>query len=530
MNSKYIIAHDVGTSGDKAVIVDLDNNIHACACEGYKVYYPKSNWAEQEPEDFWNAIVNTTKKVMDESGIAKENVIGMIFSTQVLGIIPIGKNGEPLCKAIIWMDGRAYKQAEKIMKKFGGSGVFSAIAGSAISGKDAFPKLLWLKEEASYIYNEMTCFLDVNGYLTYRATGKKVFEWSCASAIGFDYKKKTWMREVISYIGLDINKFPQLVRSTDMVGGLTDEAAEKCGLMPGTPVFGGVGDMQSAAIGSGAVNEGEGHIYLGTSGWIGISTSKSPKGSHGIFSFQSGDPDKALVVGEMETAGACLSWIGDEFYKHEKSDPSVQNIYALMDERVRTIKPGSDYLIFTPWITGERCPIFDTNVRSTFFNLGATHTRDHMIRAVYEGVAYNLRWIIDILDKNYNFKLSELRVIGGGSKSNEWMQILSDVTQRKVETIVNPQMSGAIGASIVAAIGSGYRKEFSCIHDLIKNDRIFTPIASNKKIYDELYITYKNIYHSLKKDYHNINSNQFNSNINENSNSKVSVPNQNICE
>lgn len=530
MSSKYIIAHDVGTSGDKAIIVDMECNIYASAWEGYKVYYPKANYAEQDPDDLWNAVVNTTKEVMEKSGIAKENVVGMIFSTQLLGIIPIGKSGDPLCKAIIWMDGRACKQAEKIMNKFGGSAVFTSFVGTPISGKDVLAKLLWLKEEMSDVYNEMTCFLDVNGYLLYRTTGEKVYEWSCASAVSFDFKKKDWLRGVFKYIGLDMNKFPRLVRSIDIVGGLTNKAAERCGLLPGTPVFGGAGDMHSAAIGSGAVNEGEGHIYLGTSGWVGISSSKAPKGGQGIVSLQSAIPDKALIIGEMETAGACLSWIADEFYKHEKEDPSISNVYALMDKRVSTIPPGSGYLLFTPWLTGERCPVFDTTVRSTFFNLDATHTRDHMLRAVYEGIAYNLRWIMEILEKNYNFPLSVLRVIGGGSKSNEWMQIISDVTQKEVETVIEPQMSGAVGVSIIAAVGSGYYKDFSSVHNVVKSDKRFIPEASNKIIYNELYMSYKDIYHSLKKSYHKMNSNQFKSSIVEHINSKESVTNINSNE
>ncbi len=165
-----------------------------------------------------------------------------------------------------------------------------------LSGKDGLPKLLWLKEKEPEVYQRMTCFLDVNGYLTYRATGRQVMEWSCASAIGFDLKKKDWMRGIIRYIGLDQGKFPALVRSIDPVGGLTAEAARECGLLAGTPVFGGGGDAQGAAVGSGAVGEGEGHIYLGTSAWVGVVTGKTPTGRHGVVVHAVGRSGQGVAV------------------------------------------------------------------------------------------------------------------------------------------------------------------------------------------------------------------------------------------
>ena len=381
--TQYILSHDVGTSSVKTALVDLEGRIEVYDTEYYATFYPHVNWAEQDPDQYWDAIVKTTRRAMEGAKVQAQDVVGMVFTTQVLGIIPMDKDDRALRRAIIWMDGRASKQAAKIMSKFGGPKVFATVAGAALSGKDGLAKLLWLKENEPDTYHQMDRFLDVNGYLTFCATGKKVFEWSCASAIGFDLKKKDWLRMVINYIGLDLKKFPDLVRSIEGVGGLTDRAAQALGLLPGTPVFGGSGDMQSAAIGSGAVGEGEGHIYLGTSGWVGVTTSKTPTGSCGVVTLQSGDPKMNLVIGEMETAGACLEWIRKEFYRHEEKDPMVSDIYALLDELIRDLVPGSDYLICTPWLYGERCPRSDTFVRSTFFNLSASHKREHMLTVAF---------------------------------------------------------------------------------------------------------------------------------------------------
>ena len=507
--TQYIIAHDVGTGGNKAVLVDTVGNVHATAFAPYPVHYPRPDWAEQEPEDWWRAVTTTTRQVMEQTGASARDILCMVNTAQLLGIVPMGANGRPLRPAIIWLDARAPEQAERIMRKFLGRKVFALVAGAELSGKDGIPKLLWLKEHEPQVYQEMTCFLDVNGYLNYRATGRMVFEWSCASAFGFDLKKKDWMRGIIRYIGVDENKFPPLMRSIDQVGKLTAEAARDCGLLEGTPVFGGGGDAQGASVGAGAVGEGDGHIYLGTSGWVGVVTHKSPTGRHGVACLQSADPGKALLFAEMETAGACLKWIADEFYKAEQADPNIPNVYALMDQKVEMLPPGSDFLVCTPWLYGERAPIADTWVRGTFFNLSADHTREHLLRAVYEGVAYNLRWIIEIVEKTFGFPLPTLRIIGGGARGAPWMQIIADVTGRRVETVANPQEAGAVGMALTAAVGLGLYSGFEQLKNVVRVEREFEPQAGNAEVYALLYRTYKQLYGRLRGLYREVNEIRF---------------------
>ncbi len=507
--SQYIIAHDVGTGGNKAVLTDTEGNILATAFAPYPVHYPRPDWAEQEPDDWWNAIVTTTRQVLERGGVSPKDVLAVVHTTQMLGILPIGRDGRPLRPAIIWLDGRAHEQAERLMRKFLGPGVFTLVAGAELTGKDGLPKLLWLKEKEPEVYGKMACFLDVNGYLTYRATGEQVFEWSCASAFGLDLKKKDWLRGIIRYMGLDVGKFPPLVRSTDRVGGMKREAAEACGLLEGTPVFGGCGDAQGAAVGSGAVGEGDGHIYLGTSGWVGVVTRKTPTGRHGVVAIQAADPEKAFLFSEMETAGACLKWIADEFYQHEQADPSIPNVYALMDRKVETVPPGSNYLLFTPWMYGERSPVSDVFVRSTFFNLSADHTREHLLRAVYEGVAYNLRWMVEIVERHFGFPLPVLRAIGGGARGVPWMQIIADVTGRRVETVVNPQEAGAVGAALLAGIGLGLYPDFEALKKVVRVERTYEPRTENAEVYGLLYQAYRQLYSSLQKLYREVNGVRF---------------------
>lgn len=506
MIKKYILAHDVGTSCNKAVLIGISGEIACSASEPYPLSAPRPNWVEQNPEDYWNAIVKTTRAVMEKAGAAPGDVVGIVYTTQSMGIIPVGRDGKVLRPNITWVDGRAEKQAGKIMKKFGGSRVFKSLVGIELMGKDVIPKLLWIKEEEPRVYENTEFFLDVNGYLKFMSTGKKVAELSGACSYGFDLKKKDWLRFFFRAAGIDDGKLPPLTRSTDVVGGLTKQAAEALGLLEGTPVFGGCDDTQSAAIGSSAVGDGEGHVYLGTSAWVCVSSKRVHRFKNAAVCLQAGDPGMNIVVGVTEAAGSCIKWIADEFYSHEQKDPGIPDIYALMDEHVKKVPPGSDHLICTPWMLGERCPVSTTTTRATLFNISHTHTREHLMRAVYEGVAYNLRWILENYEKDFGFNMPALKLIGGGALDRQWMQIISDVTKKRIQVIGQPKMAGALGAAMCAAVGLGIYGDFGCIKELVQIDGEYSPRKENYPVYDRLFEAYKSIYYCLEKAYGEINS------------------------
>ena len=501
--AKYILAHDVGTSGNKAVLVDTEGRVLGTSTEPYKVYYPKPDWAEQQPEDWWNAVTRTTRSLLEKTGVSPGDILCVTHSTQMLGIVPMDPKTGPLRPAIIWLDNRACRQAEHMMRRFVSARLFALIAGAALCGKDGIPKLLWLKQEEPDVYQKMRCFLDVNGYLIYRSTGNMVMEWSGASVFGLDLKKKRWLSSIFRYVGLDPGKLPPLVRSIDQVGTLSEEAASACGLLQGTPVIAGAGDAPCAAVGSGAVGESEGHVYLGTSGWVGVVTGRTPKGKCGAATIHSADPSKAFLFAETETACSCIQWMADQLYQSEKT--RVPDIHAFMDEKAAQIPPGAGSLIFTPWMYGERAPISDCNVRAGFLNLSAEHTRDHMLRAVYEGVAYNIRWIVEIVEREFKFPLPHLRVIGGGARGSILMQILADLTQRKVETVRYPVEAGAIGAALVAAVGLGVYPDFEALKKVVKVEKTFEPQKENSEIYDSLFHSYQEAYQSLRGFYKRLN-------------------------
>jgi xylulokinase len=297
-----------------------------------------------------------------------------------------------------------------------------------------------------------------------------------------------------------MDRLARLVKATDNVGGLLPEAAEACGLAEGTPIFGGCFDVPAAAVGSGMTGEGDIHVYLGTSGWVCASSAVQDKFKRGAAALQSADHAMNLIVGEMEAAGANIQWIKDSFFKHE-SEIYGDGIYDYMDSIIDDVPPGSDHLVFTPWIEGERCPVSTTTTRATMFNLTSVHTREHMMRAVYEGIAYNLRWIFENMKQDYGFDSNHFRIIGGGALDKGWMQIIADVTGLEFSVTHDPRNAGAVGAAIIAMVGLGYLKDFSEAKRFVKTEATYTPNPASKKVYDKLFEDYKRIYYSLEKAY-----------------------------
>ncbi|MGD0036293.1 MAG: FGGY-family carbohydrate kinase [Bacteroidota bacterium] len=507
--NKYVIAHDVGTSSIKTALINAEGEVIAHSTSPYSLIYPQPGWAEQSPEDYWNGSVINTRKVLDKSKINRNEIIGIVFSTQAMGIIPVDKAGKHLRNNITWVDGRAEEEARWIMNLVGGKSIFKKIIGIEITGKDVLPKLRWLKYHEPDIYRQMDKVLDVNAYLKFRATGKQVFEWSGACSYVFDLKKKDWDRLLFKLIGFDLKKIPYLVCSTDVVGTLTKESAAELDLPENIKVFGGCDDTQSAAIGSGSTGEGESHIYLGTSAWAGITTQKNLKHKNGAVILQSAAPDMNLLVGVTESAGANLEWLIEKFYKYEKNDPAIKNIYEFINKETEGIPAGSEHLIFTPWMFGERCPVSTTTTRGTVFNLGPEHTRGHFVNALLEGVAFNLRWVFENYKRDFGLSPSKIRAIGGGSVNDQWMQGIANITGKTVETLTQPTMAGALGAAACVFVGSGHFKSFHDINKIIQVKKTFIPDPTHSIIFDKLFKDYKNIFSALEKTYIIANAERF---------------------
>lgn len=505
---KYIIAHDVGTGGSKAALCDMRGNILTDRFAPYETSYPRENWAEQDPDDWWRAVAGTTREVMDDAGVGPDRVAGVIYSTQMLGVLPVDREGVVLRPAIIWLDGRAQEQADKIIRWLTRP-LLLAIAGGVPTGKDVIAKIMWLKQHERGIYDAAHKILDVCSYLVRRSSGEFVYDYSAASATGgFNFKKKDWDYTLFKLFKLDPDKMPRTAASHQAAGGLTEKAAAEMGLKAGTPVFTGTGDVASATVGSGALISGQGHVYVGSSGWIAVTMAKSANdGRKGIVSIASADPDRHILVSEMESAGACFKW----FCEHlspidlECGADVDANVMDWLNEVAASAEPGSGGLLFTPWMYGERSPIPDTTVRGGFLNLSLDHHGRDMVRAVFEGVALHSRWMLEGV-RGCGFKDVSLRAIGGGAKSDLWMQIFADVMKVNIEAVAEPQHSGARGAALIAALGLGAYDGYNSLRNVIRVRETYVPRTEHSRLYDASFENFTEAYRRLRKLYRRVNA------------------------
>jgi xylulokinase len=301
-----------------------------------------------------------------------------------------------------------------------------------------------------------------------------------------------------------------VVASTDVVGPLTEKAAGELGLKAGIPVFGGGGDTSMTAVGAGCVKNYDTHIYIGTSGWV-VSNFDKRKVDVGNFvaSILGPIPGLYCYVAEAETAGACLQWVRDHLAtdeigvyleKHPAKDPEAEKdrLYALLNQAVSDTEPGAGGVIFTPWLHGSRSPREDAYARGIFFNLGLGTGKRMLIRAVLEGVAYHDRWMLEAVEKQIP-RRETVRLVGGGAKSEEWCQIMADVTGRNIETIKRPQDVGAMGAAVVCGVGLGVIENFEAAADFIEVDKLYKPRPEYREMYDRNFAVFVDLYEKNKK-------------------------------
>ncbi|RLE63508.1 MAG: xylulokinase [Thermoprotei archaeon] len=505
VDKNYIIAYDVGTGGVKAAIVDLEGKVLATTYREFNLYYPRPGWVEQKPEEWWEGFVETTKEVLKISKIPPESILAVAPSGQMLNLLPVDKNGNPLRPAISWLDVRTVKQAEWLEQY---AKMIYNITGGYPSAKDIIARVLWLKENEPQIFEKAYKLIDCKDFIDFKLTGNFVTDWNNASMyVLFDIRKREWSKEVCDLIGLPIEKLPEPHPSTDVIGEVTDKAAKETGLKGGTPVIATGGDIASAAVGAGATAHKSTHLSLGTATWIGILTKDVVLDPQMRFVLCcSSDPSKWLIWGEMETGGGAFRWFRDTLGLEEKKEAVKIGIsaYDLLSNQAEKVPPGSDGLIFTPWMSGERCPINDAYVRGAFIGLKLGHTKAHMVRAVMEGVAFHIRWIIDVVEEASGFKIEYINAIGGGAQNKLWMQIFADITGKIMRVVEFPLEAGAVGAAFTAAVGLGVYKNFEEIEKLVPIKNEYTPIEENAQKYEKIYEIFTDIYYSLKETYKKI--------------------------
>lgn len=519
---KLFLAYDVGTTNLKVGLLDTKFNILGKKSAKYPVYIPKKGYAEQDPLDWWNAVVETTNQLIDEKKLNTSRISGIVFCGQTLSTVLVSRDGEPLMRSMIWRDARAAPQAKRMigggLLKISGYNLrslwrFLKITGGGpgLAGKDQLSKLVWLKENKPGIYKQTYKFLDSNGFMIFKATGNPViskFDAHLSWLMDTRQGRQGWSKALLKRYGIDESKLPEIKSSTDVSGKLTKQAAHELNLPEGTPVIVGAGDVACVAIGSGAVKEGEFFVYIGTSDFMGVHIKERKVDiSHYMGSVCSAIPDMYLYTGEQETAGTCLDWARDQVFKWE-TEKQGEKVYDLMEESASEVPPGSRGLMFTPWLSGEKTPFDNDTIRGGFHNLSLEHDRGTIVRAVMEGVALNMRWAFTEMEKRIGIA-EWINFVGGGAKGDVWCQIVADVLNRKIRRVENPSVAGVRGAAMIAAVGLGIYRDCLAAAKQVKITRIFMPNAQNAKLYDRLFVEFKKLYESTRHICKDLNEQRF---------------------
>lgn len=517
MNGKYIFTYDIGTSGCKAAIFDTKLQFIAQASKNYPIYYPKEGYAEQDANDFWESVKETTKNLLQKTGITPEEIIAIVYDSQANCTIPIDKKGNPLMRSINWLDVRAASITSRYSKgiiKISGYGLrkllmFLKISGGApgLNGKDPISHIIWIKENEPEIYKNTFKFLSVKDYVVFKSTNLATISRDLAhTAWMMDSNPGVfqWSEKILNKFKIDKDKLPEITDATEIVGNLTAKAANELGLDLSPehpiPIIVGSADLISSAIGSGALLENQIHISLGTADWVAAHTHERLRDimnyTGAITSIQGG----YLCISKQETGTVCLDWVKNQLFKYEleQHKGNVEELHNYLDDMVQNAPAGSNNLIFTPWMFGERSPLNDPRVRGGFYNLSLDHTRNDVLRATYEGIAYNLRWALQVVEKLVG-RNDTINIIGGGAKSNVWCQILADVLQRKINQMEDPTLGSAKGSAVIGLLGLGLLKDISDAIPMIHTNKTFTPNPENALIYDTLFNEFLKIYKRNKK-------------------------------
>lgn len=525
MDSKYILTYDIGTTGVKTCVFSVDETIHllGAASAGYGLYVWPDGRAEQKPDEWWDAMCETTRKALKDAKVKADKIEGVSFCSQMQGIVLVDQDGNALRPAMSYMDQRAREEIKKGIQygvQIAGANVTKLLKALRITGaapvsvKDPVWKYKWVEAHEPEIFAKTYKWLDVKEYLICRMTGEFCMTPDSAfSALLYDIHTDNWSREMCDMLGVQMKHLPQIKPCTAKIGELREAQAKELGLAPGTAVFGGGGDATLIGVGAGAVADGDTHVYCGTSGWVSTVTDHSIVDvATMIAAIVGAEKGTYNYFAELETAGKCLEWVKDHLaldeigiylkkeHVAESYESAYTSLYDYMSKVIDEVPAGANGVIFTPWLHGNRCPFEDPNARGMFFNLSLDSGKSDMIRAVVEGTCYHLRWFIEA--QNNKVKTSDtLRFVGGGALSPVTCQILADVTGKTVQTVPSPQNVGAVGAAVIVAVGLGVKSGVKEAKSLIPIDATYRPNPANRAVYDKGYKVFKRLYKSNKDNF-----------------------------
>lgn len=496
----YLIGIDIGTSATKTVLFDEQGAVLASASREYPLYQPENGWAEQRPEDWKAAVLDTLKEVIRQSETASEDIKGIGLSGQMHGLVMLDEAGSVIRPSIIWCDQRTGAEVDDMLEIMPRERWIQYTANPPLTGWTA-AKILWVRKHEPEHYKRCRHILLPKDYIRYILTGVFATEVSDASGMQLlDVSKRCWSEEVLTALDIDPSLLGTVYESCQVTGTVLPEIAAQTGLSPATKVVGGAGDNAAAAVGTGIVKDGTAFTTIGTSGVVFAHSSQMSADPAGrVHTCCCAVPGAWHIMGVTQGAGLSLKWMKDQFCRDyvEAADAQGIDVYRQINEDVESVPPGSDRLIYLPYLMGERTPHLDPDCRGVFFGLSAIHTRKHLLRAVMEGVSYSLCDCNQIL-KEMGIHVAQMMACGGGGKSPVWRQMLADLYQCPVKT-VKQEEGPALGAAILAGVGCGiYESVEEACRMLIHEKSSTEPMAEHAELYAAYHKLYQNLYHSLK--------------------------------
>lgn len=486
---QQLLGIDIGTSACKVAVFDEDGKVLAQANRPYRVYYPQNGWAEQNPEEWWEAICDAVREALSEESVSAEQIKGIGVDGQSWSAIPVDENGSVLHNTPIWMDTRARHLCEKVKKEIGADEIFR-VAGNDFLPSYVTPKLLWFKEERPEVFQKTHKFLQSNSYIVMKLTGEMSQEYSqCYGIHFFHMEKLSYDMALAEKMGLSPDMMPKLYGCDEIVGSVTEEAAKKTGLKAGTPVVAGGLDAACGALGAGVYRPGETQEQGGQAGGMSICTDKALShkalilGTHVV-------PGLWLLQGGTVGGGGALKWFRQEL----GGGMSFDELTAEAAEA----PPGSDGVLFLPYMAGERSPIWNPDAKGVFYGLSFDKTRGHLIRSVLEGVAFSLEHNLRTAAET-GIHVDTLNAMGGASNSVLWTQIKADVTGKTIR-VPSSDTATTLGAAILAGVGCGiYGSYGEAVNRTIRMTRVQEPNPENKAVYDRSMERYLRLYEDLKE-------------------------------
>ncbi len=499
----YLIGVDCGTSGTKTVLFHEDGTPLASVTIEYPMYQPQNGYAEQDPLDWKNAMLQSMRQVIAKSGVSKTEIKGIGISGQMHGLVMLDKDGSVLRRSIIWCDQRTTDEVAEMNRVVGREKLMEITANPALTGWTA-AKILWVRNHEPEIYDKCCHILLPKDYLRYVLTGEFATEVSDASGMQLlDVPKRDWSDELLGLLQIDKSLLAKVYESCEVTGTLTAEMADFLGLSPQTIVVGGAGDNAAAAVGTDVVQDGKAFTTIGTSGVVFAHTSAmamDPKGR--VHTCCAAVPNSWHVMGVTQGAGLSLKWFRDNFCDAEKQTAKWMGVdeYYLMDQEAAKVPVGANRLLYLPYLMGERTPHLDPNARGVFFGLSAVHTKRDMLRAVLEGVTYSLRDCVEVF-REMGIEVDDMMACGGGGTSPLWRSMLADLYQCPVKTLASKE-GPALGVAILASVGAGiYSSVPEACQAIIKPDKTQQPIPENVPLYEAYYQLYREIYPALQNEF-----------------------------